>query len=137
MDKQERARYAFFVGFTPIVAFFDGLVLLNVLRQRFPVSVFDVGWAGSLVLLSFWMYRWRPRAARAGAARMVLILLGILVAAAAVLVAAAVMGNLVVAGAAYLAGIVLEFVVGNSLLRRAGVLPIRARPDRPSAAKTK
>jgi hypothetical protein len=126
MDREEKAKHAFFIVFTPIVLFFDGLTLIGILRGRFSASPITLGWYALLLLFSLWLYRWRPKVAKAQAARLVLALLGILVGAGVVAVAVGLfLGNLVAAGAIYVTGFVLEMVVSTRLMRKARLLPIR------------
>jgi hypothetical protein len=127
MDERmkDRAFYAFFVGFTPIALFFDALGLLGILRGSLSGSTLTAVAGGLIGSLSAFITR--PKIAKAQAWRFVLILLGILVAAAVANIWALILlRNLALAGTIYIGGFVLEFIIANRLLRRAGYLPVRA-----------
>jgi len=127
MDQRtkERAYYNVFVGVTPIALFFDGLSLLGIIRGSTSATTLTAGVGG--LLSSLFMFRIRPKVAQAQAARFVLILLCILVASAAAnVLAVLLLRNLTLAGAIYLGGFVLEFIVANRLLRKAGFMSTRS-----------
>ncbi len=127
MDQQtkDRGYYSTFVGLTPIALFFDGLSVLGIIRGSLSVNTLTIGVGG--LLLSVFMFRMRPKVAKPQAVRFVLVLLGILVASAAAnVLVLLLLRNLTLAGAIYIGGFVLEFIVANRLLRRAGFMPARS-----------
>ncbi len=130
MDQRERAKYVAFVGSAPIVLLFDSLFVIGLFRGTFPAaSGSTIVTGGALLVFSTWLYPLRPKVARLLARRLVLILLGILVAAAAANVLVLVfLRNLLLAGAIFpIGGLTVEFIAANRLLKRAGLLPVRAK----------